>query len=31
MLRIFHRILAGLSPELQSSLREMLREHELQP
>jgi hypothetical protein len=31
MLRTFRRILAGLSPELQAELREMLREQERQP
>jgi len=31
MLRTLHRILAGLSPELQSGLREMLREQGNQP
>jgi hypothetical protein len=30
MLRTFRRILAGLSPELQAGLREMLREHDNQ-
>jgi len=30
VLRTFRRILAGLSPELQSGLREMLREHDSQ-